>query len=161
MIHRVAKSGTRLSDWTELNWTESYVAQGPSNYNPVCCIVRPKEKLIAQIWLRSGWLKTLYFFLCSVQFNRSVVSHSLRSHELQHARPPCPSPTPGVYPNSCPSSRWCHLTISSSRPFSSCLQSFPTSGSFKWVRSSHQVAKILEYQFQHQSFQWTPRTDLL
>jgi len=89
------------------------------------------------------------------------VSHSVRSHEPQHARPPCPSPTPGVYPNSCPSSQWCYLTISSSHPFSSCLQSFPTSGSFKWVHSSHQVAKILEYQFQHQSFQWTPSTDLL
>ena len=55
---------------------------------------------------------------------------SLRPHGLQHARPPCPSPTPGVYPNSCPSSRWCHPTISSSVfPFS-CLQSFPASGSF-------------------------------
>ena len=56
---------------------------------------------------------------------------SLRPHGLQHARLPCPSPTPGVYPNSCPQSRWCHPTISSSVvPFSSCLQSFPASGSF-------------------------------
>ena len=62
----------------------------------------------------------------------SVVSNSLRPHEPQHARPPCPSPTPGVYPNSCPLSWWCHITISSSVvPFSSCLQSFPTSGSFE------------------------------
>ena len=75
---------------------------------------------------------------------------------------PRPSPTPRVYPNSCPLSRWCHLTISSSViPFSSCLQSFPTSGSFKWVSALHQVAKILEFQLQNQSFQWTPRTDLL
>ena len=67
----------------------------------------------------------------SVQFSRSVVSDSLQPHELQHARPPCPSPIPGVYPNSCPLSWWCHSTISSSViPFSSCLQSFPTSGSF-------------------------------
>ena len=67
----------------------------------------------------------------SVQFSRSVLSNSLRSHESQHARPPCPSPTPGVYSDSCPSSRWCHPTISSSViPFSSCLQSFPASGSF-------------------------------
>ena len=59
------------------------------------------------------------------------MSDSLRSHELQHARPPCPSPTPRVYPNSCPPSLWCHLTVSSSVvPFSSCLRSFPTSGSF-------------------------------
>ena len=56
---------------------------------------------------------------------------TLRPHGLQHARPPCPSPTPRVYPNSCLLTRWCHLTISSSViPFSSCLQSFPASGSF-------------------------------
>ena len=67
-----------------------------------------------------------------VQFSHSVVSDSLWPHELQHARPPCPSPTPGVYPNSCPLSQWCHPTNSSSvSPFSSCLQSFPTSGSFQ------------------------------
>ena len=66
-----------------------------------------------------------------VQFSRSVVSDSLRPHELQHARPPCPSPTPGVYPNSCPSSQWCHPAISSSVVlFSSCPQSLPTLGSF-------------------------------
>ena len=65
-------------------------------------------------------------------FSRSVVSDSLWPHGLQHARPPCPSPTPGVHPNSCPSSRWCHPTISSSViPFSSCPQSFPASGSFQ------------------------------
>ena len=72
----------------------------------------------------------------SVQFNRSVVSDSLRPHGLQHARPPCISPIPRVHPNPCPSSQWssqwCHPTISSSViPFSSCLQSFPASGSFQ------------------------------
>ena len=68
----------------------------------------------------------------SVQFSRSVVSDSLQPYELQHARPPCPSPTPRVYPNSCPSSRWCHPTISPSViPFSSCLQSFPATRSFQ------------------------------
>ena len=67
----------------------------------------------------------------SVQFSRSIVSDSLRPHQLQHTRPPCPSPTPGVYLNSCPSSQWCHPAISSSVvPFSSYLQSFPASGSF-------------------------------
>ena len=67
----------------------------------------------------------------SVQFSRSVVSDSLRPHELQHARPSCPSPTPGVYTNSSSSSRWCHPAISSSVvPFSSCPQSLPASGSF-------------------------------
>ena len=76
----------------------------------------------------------LFFFtgkFSSVQFSCSVMSDSLRPHGLQHARPPCPSPTPGVYPNSCPLSQWCHPTISSSVvPFSSCPQSFPASGSF-------------------------------
>ena len=68
----------------------------------------------------------------SVQVSHSVVSDTLWPHEPQHTSPPCPSPTPGVYPNQCPSSWWCHLTISSSvDPFSSCLQSFPTSGSFQ------------------------------
>ena len=67
----------------------------------------------------------------SVQFSHSVVSNSLWSHEPQHARPPYPLPTLGVNPNPCPSSRWCHPTISSSvRPFSSCPQSLPASGSF-------------------------------
>ena len=68
----------------------------------------------------------------SVQFTRLVVSNSLQPHEPQHARPPCPSPTPRVYPNSCSLSQWCHPTISSSViPFSSCPQSFPASGSFQ------------------------------
>ena len=66
-----------------------------------------------------------------VQFSHWVMSDSLWPHELQHTRPPRPSPTPRVYTNSCPLSRWCHLTISSSViPFSSYLQSFPTSGFF-------------------------------
>ena len=69
---------------------------------------------------------------CSFQFSCSVVSDSLWPHELQHARPPCPSPTVGVHPNPCPSSRWCHPAISSSViPFSSCPQSFPASQSFQ------------------------------
>ena len=68
----------------------------------------------------------------SVQFSCSIMSYSLWPHELQHARPPCPSPTPRVHPNPCPSSQWCHPTISSSIvPFSSCPQSFPTSGSLQ------------------------------
>ena len=70
--------------------------------------------------------------LSSVQFSCSVVSNSLWPHGLKHARPPCPSPIPGVYSNSCPLSQRCHPTISSSVvPFSSCLQSFPASGSFQ------------------------------
>ena len=85
----------------------------------------------------------------SVQFSRSVVSNSLRPHELQHIRPPCPSPAPGVHPNPCPSSHWCHPTISSfDIPFSSCPQSFPASGSFQmsqlfaWVGQSIGVSAL-------------------
>ena len=70
--------------------------------------------------------------ISSVQFSRSVMSDSLQPHELQRARPPCPTPTPGNYPNSCPLSRWCHPTISSSViPFSSSPQYFPASGSLQ------------------------------
>ena len=88
----------------------------------------------------------------SVQFTCSVVSDSLQPHELQHARPPCPSPTPGVHSNTCPSRRWCHPGISSSVvPFSS-LQSFPASGSFQMSQFFTSGAKILEFQLQHQSF---------
>ena len=69
--------------------------------------------------------------LCQLLFNRSVMSDSLWPHGLQHARLPCPSPTPGACTNSCSLSQWCHPTIwSSVVPFSSCLQSFPASGSF-------------------------------
>ena len=106
--------------------------------------------------------------ISSVQFSCSVVFDSLRPHELQHARPPCPSPTPGVHSDSHASTRWCHPAISSSVVPISLLpsifpgiRSFPASGIFKWVSSLHQVAKVLESQPQHQSFQWTPRTGLL
>ena len=72
-----------------------------------------------------------YSHFSSIQFSCSVMSNSLRPYELQHARPPWPSPTPRVYSNSCPLSWWCHPTISSSViPFSSCPLSLPASGSF-------------------------------
>ena len=71
------------------------------------------------------------FYINSVQFSHSVVSDSLWPHGLQHTRPPCPSPVPRVYSNSCPLSRWCHPTISSSVVPFSCLQSFPASRSFQ------------------------------
>ena len=90
----------------------------------------------------------------SVQFSCSVMSNYLRPHEPQHARPPCPSPTPGVYSNSCPLSQWCHPTISSPlSPSPPALNLSQHQGLFNWVSSSHWVAKILEFQLQHQSFQ--------
>ena len=87
-------------------------------------------------WFSFGHMSYMYLCVCvcgvsSVQFSHSVASDSLRPHESQHARPPCPSPTPGVHSDSCPSSQWCHLAISSSVvPFSSCPQSLPASESF-------------------------------
>ena len=97
----------------------------------------------------------------SVQFSRSVMSDSLQPHGLPHASPPCPSPTPRVYSNSCPLSRWCHLTISSSAiPFSSRLQSLPASESFpvsQFFATGGQSIGVSA----STSVQWTPRTDLL
>ena len=98
----------------------------------------------------------------SVQFSHSVVSDSLWPHWLQHARPPCLLPTPRVYSNSCPLSRWAnqpsHPLLSTSPPAFNLSQHH---GLFKWVSSSHQLAKVLEFQLQHQSFQWIFRTDFL
>ena len=98
----------------------------------------------------------------SVQFSHSVVSNSLRPHELQNTRPPCPSPTSRVHSNSRPSSQWCHLAISSS------VDTFPPAPNpsqhqslFQWVNSSHEVPKVLEFQLYHHSFQRNPRADLL
>ena len=84
-------------------------------------------------WFTSCTFETWHCksIISSVQFSRSVVSSSLRPHELQHAKPPCRPPTPGVHSNSCPSSQWCHPAISSSIiPFSSCPQCLPASDSF-------------------------------
>ena len=80
------------------------------------------------LFSRSFWI---IYLIISHQFSRSVMSDSLQPHESHHARPPCPSLTPRVYPNSCLSSQWCHPATSSSLvPFSSCPQSLPASGSF-------------------------------
>ena len=96
----------------------------------------------------------------SVQFSRTVMSDSSQPHEPQHVRPPYPSPTPRIYPNSCPLSQWCHPTISSSViPFSSCPQSFPASGSF----SNESALHIRWPKYWSFSFNISPstRTDLL
>ena len=107
------------------------------------------------------YIITLFQF-SSVHFSCSVMSDTLQPHGRQHTRLTCPSPTPGDCSNSCPSNRWCHPTISSSViPFSSCLQSFQHQGLFQGVSSSHQVTKVLEFQLQHQSFQWIFRNDFL
>ena len=109
------KMGTKILsmiNWnTEVNWLK---------------VIKPELKTKEENY-------TLYWgskchYVQSVQFSRSVMSSSLRPHESQHARPPCPSPSPGVHSDSCPSSQWCHPAISSSAiPFSSCPQSLPAS----------------------------------
>ena len=86
--------------------------------------------------------------ISSVQFSHSVMSNSLQPRGLQHARPPCPSPAPGAYSNSCPSSQWCHPTISSlSSPSPPAPNPSQHKGLFQWVSSSHQVAKVLSFSF--------------
>ena len=110
------------------------------------------------------WGSLTYLNVSSVQFSRSVMSDSLQPHGSQHTRPPCPPLTPGVYSNSCPSSWWCHTTISSSVVhFSSCPQSLPASGSFPmsqlftWGGQSTGVsasASVLPMSNQHWSPSW-------
>ena len=97
-----------------------------------------------------GYGASYQYILKPPQFSRSVVSNSLWPHGLQYTTLPCPSPTSGAGSKSCPSSQWCHPTISSSVIlFSSCLQSSQHQGLSRWVNSSHQVAKVSEFQLQH------------
>ena len=123
-----------------------------------------ESQLVQQLWrtvedsLKTGNRATI----TSVQFSRSVVSDSLQPHESQHVRPPCPSPTPGVHSDSCPSSRWCHPAISSSVvPFSSCPQSLPASESsptsqlFKWGGQSTGVSALASF-LPKKSQGWSP-----
>ena len=107
-------------------------------------------------------LKYITTDFSSVQFSHSVMSDSLQPHRQQHARLPCPSPTPRACSNSCPLNLSCGPTISFSViPFSSCLQFSQHPGLFQGVSSSHEVAKVLEFQLQHPSFHWTLRTNFL
>ena len=146
--HGVAKSQPQLSDWAYVEpiceWAGSSSPRLPPS-QPTARDLLLSRVLKGKVWLSRILLPppdgSLYILPplnprlttleASVQFSRSVISNSLRLHESQHARPPCPSPTPGVYSNSCPLSRWCHPAISSSVvPFSSCPQSLPASESF-------------------------------
>ena len=120
-----------------------------------------RNHLSPSLWT---WLSVILpNFLWLLETQCSVIQWcpTLRPHGLQHARPPCLSLSPRVHPNPCPLSQWCHPTISSSVVPSPALSLSQHQGLIKWVSSSHQVAKVLEFQLQHQSFQWTPRTDLL
>ena len=103
----------------------------------------------------------------SVQFSQSIMSDSLQPHELQHTRPPCPSPTPEVYPNSCSLSQWCHPAISSSVvPFSSCPQSLPASETFSmsqlfaWSGQSTGVSALASF-LPKNTQDWSPLNGLV
>ena len=125
------------------------------------------------MWTGSSFVLILFFRKDS-EWNQALTSPLVRllsriwlfatpglglQRGLLHARLPCLSLSPGACSNSCPLSKWCHpIILSSVVPFSSCLQSFPASGSFP-ISSSHQVAQVLELQLQHQSFQWIFRVD--
>ena len=155
-VSSTSRSGRRA-------WPLADQHQWGKNTSPCPGIYQPRWHLGWSEWLRvQGKEAQENLRRGSVQVSCSVVSDSLRPHGMQHARLPCPSPTPRVYSNSCPSSRWCHQP---SHPLSSpsppAFNLSQDQGLFKWVSSSHQVAKVLEFQLQHQSFQWTPRTDLL
>ena len=131
-------------------------------YSPLGRKESDTTERLSQCYRRVNSLPIWPFQCCSVQFSRSVVSNSLWLHELQHARPPCPSPTPEVCQTHV---HWVSDAIQPSHPLSSpfppALNLSQHQGLFKWVSSLHQVAKVLEFQLQDLSFQWTPRTDLL
>ena len=112
------------------SYTILFFTASPSACSNSCPLSSLKDK-INDKKKRGGayWQEVIQF--SSVQFSRSVISDSLHLHGLQHARRPCPSPTPGIYSDSCPLSRWCHPTILFFVIPFSCLQSFPASGSFQ------------------------------
>ena len=132
--------------------------------------MRPSLEIRTKLWTKfvkywskglSTKIQKLHNF-SSVQFSHSVVSNSFRPHESQHTRPPCPSPTPGVHSNSCPSSQWCHPAISSSVvPFSSCpyslpaSESFPMSQLFAWGGQSTGVSALASF-FPKNTQDWSP-----
>ena len=111
-----------------------------------------KVKSLSRVWLSVIPWTAAYQAPLSMEFSRQ---------EYWSGVPLPLLPTPGFYSNSCPLSPWCHPTISSVVPFYSCLQSIPASRCCQWVSYSHRVAKVLEFQLQHQFFQWIFRTDFL
>ena len=159
----VGRARIWTSVWYQLLFSFCSLASNTQS-QPIWLHCRCQSHVMGSLLLLSTlpWGRGHSWTCLQVQFSRSVLSDSLRPHGLQHTRPPCPSPIPRVYSNSCPLSRWYHPIISFSVIlFSFCLQSFPASGFFQWVSSSHQMAKVLEFQLQHQSFQWISRTDFL
>jgi len=127
----------------------------------VCKPVCKFTKCVVVIFLNHTWIilaRTL-FQVKLLLFSCPVVSGSLQPHGLQHARPPCPSPTPEVCPDSRPLHQWCHPATSSSVALFFFPPSFPASETFPMSQLFDQMTKILELQLQHQSFQWVFRVD--
>ena len=132
----------------------SYCAQETCSYREGWTFRRRKT-----VWL---WETRNFTQPVVILFSCSLMSDSLWPHGLQHARLPCPSPSPRACSNSCPLNRCCHPTISSFVvPSSPTFNLSQHQGLFKWVSFSHQVAKVLEFQLHHQSFQWIFGTDFL
>ena len=148
-------------------WPSNAHASDPKTCISPCQTLHIQMKLQNNLKIERGSCRLLnpIFAFSSVQFSQSVLSDSLQPHESQHARPPCPSPTPGVHTNPCPLSRWCHPVISSPVvPFSSCPQSLPASESFPmshlfaWGGQSTGVsalASFLPKKSQGWSSEWT------
>ena len=140
-----------------------YTAQTQSNYIPIKMIIKKetRNKYLYPLKQTSAlWIQCYCIVLWSVI--AAAIFNSLWPHGLQNTGLPCPSLSPGVCSNSCPLSQGCHPTISCSvTPFSSCPQPSWHQGLFQWVGSLYKVARILEFQLQHQSFQWIFRVDFL
>ena len=131
----------------QLYLNTKYHSLGGLNNKHLFLINLKAGRSMIKVPINSVSVEPTLLFISSDQFSRSVVSDALQPHESQRAKPPCPSPSPGVRSHSCWSSRWCHPGISSSVfPFSSCPQSLQHPSLFQWVNSSHEVAKVLEFQ---------------
>ena len=152
--------------WIRTIWTQLFSEFSVTDLTHLHLIHGSHISKVSQIcplcWLYLTFLIWIFSMLnskaFSPQFSHTVGSNSLQPHELQHTRLPCPSPTPRAYSNSCLLSRWCHPTISSSVvPFSSCLQSFPVSGSFPMSQLFTSGDQSIEASASA-SFQWIFRT---
>ena len=126
----------------------------PGALSAVCIRYSSDPHSRASSYCREMWAGSGRWLL----FTRSVMPDSLRPHGVQHARPPCPLPSPRACSNSCPLSQWCSSSVVS---ISTCVQFFSASRCFLMIGSLHEVAKVLELQLQHQSFQWIFRIDFL
>ena len=162
-MYRMGENICKQHDQKGLNFQTAHTTQQQKNQTQLKKMDRrinifPDKKMAYWQFIRMKRCSTLII----VQFSYSVTSDSLRPHGTQHTRPPCPSPTPGVYPNSCPLNSWCHSMISSSvGPFSSCSQSFPASGYFQMSQLFASGGQSIGVSASTSVLEGTLRTDLL